>query len=85
VPQAVLGGFLGARFSVCDGMVYAELGAAMPGAGGSYIISGRLLTPAPGVICFLSSFSGKQFSSLRWASPPLAAALPTIPAIFSAD
>jgi amino acid transporter len=29
-PQAVLGWFLGALFSVCDGMVYAELGAAMP-------------------------------------------------------
>ena len=36
-PQAVLGWFLGALFSVCDGMVYAELGAAMPGAGGAYI------------------------------------------------
>ncbi|MFZ0037528.1 MAG: amino acid permease [Candidatus Acidiferrales bacterium] len=36
-PQAVLGWLLGALFSVCDGMVYAELGAAMPGAGGSYI------------------------------------------------
>jgi amino acid transporter len=36
-PQAILGWFLGAVFSVCDGMVYAELGAAMPGAGGAYI------------------------------------------------
>ncbi len=36
-PQAVLGWFLGALFSICDGMVYAELGAAMPGAGGAYI------------------------------------------------
>lgn len=36
-PQAVLGWLLGAVFSVCDGMVYAELGAAMPGAGGAYI------------------------------------------------
>ena len=36
-PQAVLGWLLGALFSVCDGMVYAELGAAMPGAGGAYI------------------------------------------------
>src|ERR1051326_6352262 len=36
-PQAVLGWFLGAVFSICDGMVYAELGAAMPGAGGAYI------------------------------------------------
>ncbi|HWC15398.1 MAG TPA: APC family permease [Terriglobales bacterium] len=36
-PQAILGWVLGAIFSVCDGMVYAELGAAMPGAGGAYI------------------------------------------------
>ena len=36
-PQAILGWFLGAVFSICDGMVYAELGAAMPGAGGAYI------------------------------------------------
>ena len=36
-PQAVLGWFLGAVFSICDGLVYAELGAAMPGAGGAYI------------------------------------------------
>jgi len=36
-PQAILGWGLGAIFSVCDGMVYAELGAAMPGAGGAYI------------------------------------------------
>jgi basic amino acid/polyamine antiporter, APA family len=36
-PQAILGWFLGALFSICDGMIYAELGAAMPGAGGAYI------------------------------------------------
>ena len=36
-PQAILGWFLGALFSICDGMVYSELGAAMPGAGGAYI------------------------------------------------
>lgn len=36
-PQAILGWLLGDLFSICDGMVYAELGAAMPGAGGAYI------------------------------------------------
>jgi len=36
-PQAIVGWLLGAVFSICDGMVYAELGAAMPGAGGAYI------------------------------------------------
>ena len=35
-PQAMLGWVLGAGFAVCDGLVWAELGAAMPGSGGSY-------------------------------------------------
>jgi len=33
-PQAMLGWVLGALLVVCDGMVWAELGAAMPQAGG---------------------------------------------------
>ncbi|MDX2032623.1 MAG: amino acid permease [Blastocatellia bacterium] len=35
-PQAMIGWLLGAVISVCDGLVWAELGAAMPGSGGSY-------------------------------------------------
>src|SRR5579872_6584064 len=35
-PQAMLGWILGAAFAVCDGMVWSELGAALPGSGGSY-------------------------------------------------
>ena len=35
-PQAILGWVLGALLAVCDGMVWAELGAMMPEAGGSY-------------------------------------------------
>src|SRR5882724_6617007 len=35
-PQAMLGWILGALFAVCDGLVWAELGAALPGSGGSY-------------------------------------------------
>ena len=35
-PQAMLGWVIGALFAVCDGLVWAELGAAMPGSGGSY-------------------------------------------------
>jgi len=35
-PQAMLGWILGACFAMCDGLVWAELGAAMPGSGGSY-------------------------------------------------
>jgi amino acid transporter len=34
--QALLGWLLGAFIAVCDGLVWAELGAAMPEAGGSY-------------------------------------------------
>ena len=35
-PQAMLGWILGALLAVCDGLVWAELGAAMPNSGGSY-------------------------------------------------
>jgi amino acid transporter len=50
-PQAMLGWILGAVIAIADGMVWAELGAAMPGAGGTYLFlreafqyrSGKLL------------------------------------------
>lgn len=35
-PQAILGWIAGALLALCDGLVWAELGAAMPQAGGSY-------------------------------------------------
>src|SRR5438045_998390 len=35
-PQAMLGWNLGALLVICDGLVWAELGAALPGSGGSY-------------------------------------------------
>src|SRR5256712_2705271 len=35
-PQAMLGWILGAVLVVSDGLVWAELGAALPGSGGSY-------------------------------------------------
>jgi amino acid transporter len=36
-PQAVVGWIAGALLAVADGMVWAELGAAMPGSGGTYV------------------------------------------------
>jgi amino acid transporter len=36
-PQAILGWIIGALLAICDGLVWAELGAAMPGAGGTYL------------------------------------------------
>lgn len=35
-PQCMLGWALGAILALCDGMVWSELAAAMPGAGGTY-------------------------------------------------
>src|SRR6201996_2754966 len=35
-PQAMLGWVLGAALALCDGLVWAELAAALPEAGGSY-------------------------------------------------
>ncbi|HLZ60355.1 MAG TPA: APC family permease [Ktedonosporobacter sp.] len=36
-PQAILGWIVGAVLAMADGLIWAELGAAMPGAGGTYI------------------------------------------------
>lgn len=36
-PQAVLGFVAGALLALADGLVWAELGASLPGAGGSYV------------------------------------------------
>lgn len=36
-PQAMLGWIVGALLALCDGLVWAQLGAAMPHAGGSYV------------------------------------------------
>ncbi len=36
-PQAVIGWIAGAILALADGLVWAELGAAMPGSGGTYI------------------------------------------------
>jgi amino acid transporter len=36
-PQAIFGWVIGAILAMADGLVWAELGAAMPGAGGTYL------------------------------------------------
>ncbi|HEX7957516.1 MAG TPA: amino acid permease, partial [Pyrinomonadaceae bacterium] len=41
-PQAMLGWVVGAVLVVCDGLVWAELGAAMPGSGGTYRYLGEM-------------------------------------------
>src|SRR5215831_5871995 len=44
-PQAMLGWMLGAVLAMCDGMVWAELGAALPGSGGSYRYLAQIYGP----------------------------------------
>src|SRR5579859_3440043 len=44
-PQALLGWVLGAILATCDGLVWAELGAAMPHAGGSYVYLREIYGP----------------------------------------
>jgi len=41
-PQAMLGWLLGAVLSLCDGMVWSELGTTYPEAGGSYVYLRKL-------------------------------------------
>src|ERR1700693_4845599 len=36
-PQCMLGWVMGAILALCDGLVWSELAAAMPGTGGSYL------------------------------------------------
>jgi basic amino acid/polyamine antiporter, APA family len=36
-PQCMIGWFLGTILAICDGMVWSELAAAMPGSGGTYL------------------------------------------------
>src|SRR5580692_7078483 len=52
-PQAMLGWVLGAVIALCDGLVWAELGAAMPEAGGTYHYLRRIY---PGRVGRLLSF-----------------------------
>ena len=44
-PQALLGWIMGAILAMCDGLVWAELGAAMPNAGGSYVYLRQIYGP----------------------------------------
>ena len=45
-PQAIIAWVLGALLAFCDGLVWAELGAAMPQAGGSYFYLRQAFGPA---------------------------------------
>src|SRR3954471_11049611 len=45
-PQSMLGWFLALLICMADGLIWSELGAAMPGSGGSYIYLRQAFGPA---------------------------------------
>jgi len=47
-PQALLAWFAGAILAIADGLVIAELGAALPGSGGTYVFCATVTTARPG-------------------------------------
>ena len=56
-PQAMLGWIAGAALALCDGLVWAELGAMMPEAGGSYRFLREMFPGGPGrFLAFLFVF-----------------------------
>ena len=81
-PQALLGWIVGALLAICDGLVWAELGAAMPGSGGSYRIPARDLwaRSAWASWCRFSS-SGSFPSAPHSPSPPALSASRSTPPI----
>ena len=54
-PQCMLGWLLGAVLAICDGLVWSELAAAMPGTGGTYLYLREAFrgTRAGGILPFL--------------------------------
>src|SRR5438046_2501631 len=66
-PQAMLGWIVALLIAIPDGMIWSELGAAMPGSGGSYLYlrrgSERQPLGAPPAFGLIS----RSVSSLDWA------------------
>src|SRR6202035_3952834 len=54
-PQCMLGWVLGAVLALCDGLVWSELAAGMPGTGGTYLHLRDAVrrTPVGGILPFL--------------------------------
>src|SRR4051812_4501995 len=54
-PQCMLGWLLGALLAICDGLVWSELAAALPGTGGTYHYFREILrkTSLGGILPFL--------------------------------
>ncbi|MFI9201495.1 APC family permease [Streptomyces sp. NPDC053048] len=71
-PQAVIGFVAGAVLALADGLVWAELGAAMPGAGGSYVYLRQAFQYRTGrLMPFLFVWTAMLFIPLAMASGAL--------------
>ncbi|MGH9417512.1 MAG: APC family permease [Terriglobales bacterium] len=75
-PQAMLGWILGAGFALCDGLIWAELGATFPQAGGSYRYLAECYGPRWGrLLSFLFVFQLSFSAPLSIASGCIGLAL----------
>ncbi len=57
-PQCMLGWVMGAILALCDGLVWSELAAAMPGTGGTYLYLTRSVSVAVGVMVIALLYRG---------------------------
>jgi amino acid transporter len=69
-PQAMLGWIFGGLLVICDGLVWAELGAAMPGSGGPYIYLKQAFGPGSmgRMMSFLFLWESTAIAPLTMAS-----------------
>ena len=68
-PQAILGWIVGVLLAICDGMVWSELSAAMPGSGGTTCICANASAASAGDGSWPSCSFGNSCSADRWRSP----------------
>ena len=68
-PQAIVGWVAGAIIVMADGLVWAELGAAMPGAGGTYLYLREAFGPSTGkMMPFLFIWTAMLFIPLTMST-----------------
>jgi fructoselysine transporter len=59
--QALVAWVAGAILAACDGCIWAELGAAMPQAGGSYVFCAKRMDRSAGDICLHFFTFGRRY------------------------
>jgi amino acid transporter len=67
-PQSMAGWLLGTILAACDGLIWSELAAAMPGSGGTYLYLREAFRPTGWAVCCRSCLSGNLSSAVPWRS-----------------